>query len=169
MDEGYLILILTGCLFRFDVGFRNFNKIIGLELSSTKQGTGYQDAITPPKLNWLSYAVYGVTGITIFSAFADYSTKEGFISIGVFAASAIIFGVIMFPPKGQSRLDKFFFKTLFNSMVNRLANYERDKDVNRAAAMRMLVNKFKNKYSKKIIWRHLVGARFKFKNTKKKR
>ena len=151
MDEGYLILILTGCLFRFDVGFRNFNKIIGLELSSTKQGTGYQDAITPPKLNWLSYAVYGVTGITIFSAFADYSTKEGFISIGVFAASAIIFGVIMFPPKGQSRLDKFFFKTLFNSMVNRLANYERDKDVNRAAAMRMLVNKFKNKYSKKII------------------
>ena len=36
-------------------------------------------------------------------------------------------------------------------MVNRLANYERDKDVNRAAAMRMLVNKFKTKYSKKII------------------
>ena len=80
-----------------------------------------------------------------------FSTKEGFISIGIFAASAIIFGVIMFPPKGQSRLDKFFFKTLFNSMVNRLANYERDKDVNRAAAMRMLVNKFKTKYSKKII------------------
>ena len=93
---------------------------------STKQGTGFQDAITPPKLNWLSYAVYGATGLTIFSAFADYSAKEGFIAIGIFIVTAIIFGAVMFPPKGPSRLDKFFLRTLFNSMVNRQANYEKN-------------------------------------------
>ena len=151
MDGGYIILIITGCLFRFDIGFRNFNKIVGLELSSTKQGTGYQDAITPPKLNWLSYAVYGATGIIIFSAFADYSAKEGFIAIAIFVVSAIIFGAVMFPPKGPSKFDKFFLKTLFNSMVNRQANYERDNDKARAAAMKMLVDQFKKNYSKKLI------------------
>ena len=150
MDGGYIILIITGCLFRFDIGFRNFNKIVGLELSSTKQGTGFQDAITPPKLNWLSYAVYGATGLTIFSAFADYSAKEGFIAIGIFIVTAIIFGAVMFPPKGPSRLDKFFLRTLFNSMVNRQANYERDNDKARAEAMKMLVDKFKSKFGKKL-------------------
>jgi len=107
--------------------------------------------ITPPKLNWLSYAVYGATGIIIFSAFADYSAKEGFIAIAIFVVSAIIFGAVMFPPKGPSKFDKFFLKTLFNSMVNRQANYERDNDKARAAAMKMLVEQFKKKYSKKLI------------------
>ena len=50
-----IIAFIAAIPFRLDIGFRNFNKEVGLELSSSKMGTGYQDAITPPKLNYVSY------------------------------------------------------------------------------------------------------------------
>ena len=55
MDSVAIIAFIAAIPFRLDIGFRNFNKEVGLELSSTKMGTGYQDAITPPKLNYVTY------------------------------------------------------------------------------------------------------------------
>ena len=104
----YVVLILVSILFRFDVGFRNFNKEVGLELSDTKSGTGYQDAITPPKLNWLSYVVYILLAIMVFGSFVDGSVKQGFITLGIIIGTAIISGVILNPPNKPPLLNKFY-------------------------------------------------------------
>ena len=146
----YAVLILVSILFRFDVGFRNFNKEVGLELSDTKSGTGYQDAITPPKLNWLSYVVYILLAIMVFGSFVDGSVKQGFITLGIIIGTAIISGVILHPPNKPPLLNKFYLKTLYRSMTNRYADFKKNNDSVRADAMQMLIKKFEKKYIKEI-------------------
>ena len=150
MFGDYIFLIIVSIIFRFDIGFRNFNKEVGLELSDTKAGTGYQNAITPPKLNWLSYAVYILLAIMIFGSFVDYSVKQGFITLGIIIGTAIISGVIMHPPNKPPLFKKFYLKTLFRSMTNRYADYKKNNDSVRADAMQMLIKKFEKKYLKEI-------------------
>ena len=149
----YAVLILVSILFRFDVGFRNFNKEVGLELSDTKAGTGYQNAITPPKLNWLSYAVYILFAIFLFNGFFDKNSGSmslGFTVLGVIIGTAIISGVIMHPPNKPPLLKNFYLKTLYKSMTNRYADYKKNNDSVRADAMQMLIKKFEKKYLKEL-------------------
>jgi hypothetical protein len=56
----YLLLILFSVAIRFDIDFRSFIREVGFELSDSKLGRGYQDAIAPPKLTWLSIVFYFV-------------------------------------------------------------------------------------------------------------
>jgi hypothetical protein len=142
----YIFLILASAVSRFDVDFRSFIKEVGLELSDTKLGTGFQDAITPPKLNWLSFACYFIILGTIFTAFIDRSISSGFVSIFVSLIVHVITGIIIIPP-GKSRIfKKFYFKTLYSSMVNRHADYKKANDTLRADAMFMLIKKFEHKF-----------------------
>jgi hypothetical protein len=142
----YIFLILASVLFKFDVDFRSFIKEVGIELSDTKFGTGFQDAITPPKLNWLSFACYFIILGTIITAFIDRSISSGFVAIIVSLIVHVITGIIINPP-GKSRIfKKFYFKTLYSSMVNRHADYKKENDNLRADVMFMLIKKFEDKF-----------------------
>ena len=44
----YFIILTLGIFTRIILGFVNYTKSLGLELSNEKDGTGYQNAITPP-------------------------------------------------------------------------------------------------------------------------
>ena len=149
----YVVLIIVSILLRFDVGFRNFNKEIGLELSETRTGTGFQDAITPPKLNWLSYGVYILLAFFLINAFFDNSgsISQGFAVLGTIIATTIVSGIIMHPANKAPLLKKFYLKTLYKSMINRHADYKKNNDEVRADAMSILVEKFEKNYLNEII------------------
>ena len=140
-----ILVFITAIPFRIDIEFRNFNKVVGLELSSSKMGTGYQDAITPPKLNYVSYIFWPLNIFIIFAGFSDFGLS-GFIILGIFIFSAILTGIFICP-----KLDKFFLKTLFYSMINRHADYVKSGDKLRAEAMKSVLEIFKKKYGKKIL------------------
>ena len=140
-----ILVFITAIPFRIDIEFRNFNKVVGLELSSSKMGTGYQDAITPPKLNYVSYIFWPLNIFIIFAGFSDFGSS-GFIILGIFILSAILTGIFICP-----KLDKFFLKTFFYSMINRHADYVKSGDKLRAEAMKSVLEIFKKKYGKKIL------------------
>tara|TARA_X000001036_G_C20260298_1_gene635909 strand:- start:177 stop:626 length:450 start_codon:yes stop_codon:yes gene_type:complete len=145
METVAIIAFITAIPFRLDIGFRNFNKEVGLELSRTKMGTGYQDAITPPKLNYVTYVFWPLNLFIIFGSFADFGAM-GFIILGIFILSNVLTGIYILP-----KLNNFFLRILLNSMTNRHANYVRDGDDIRAKAIEGILNKFKKKYGKKIL------------------
>ena len=140
-----IIAFIVAIPFRLDIGFRNFNKEVGLELSSSKMGTGYQDAITPPKLNYVTFVFWPLNLFIIFAGFADFG-DVGFIILGIFILSNVLTGIFILP-----RLDKFFLRILFRSMTNRHADYVRDGDDIRADAIKGILDTFKKKYKNKII------------------
>lgn len=142
----YIILFLGSVLFRLDLDFRSFIKEVGLELSDTKIGTGFQDALTPTKLNWLSFFCYFIILGTIITAFADRSISAGFICIVVSLLTLILSGVILNPPKKPRLLEKFYLKTLYSSMVNRYANFKKNNDNLRAEAIQTLIKKFEKSF-----------------------
>jgi len=152
MIFNYLFLIIVSVLLRFDVGFRNFNKEVGLELSTTKTGTGYQNAITPPKLNWFSYAVYILLAIFLINTFLDKSgsTSQGFTALGIVIGTMIISGIIMHPPNKTPLFQKFYLRTLYSSMTNRFADYKKNNDHVRADAIESLIKKFEAIYLNEI-------------------
>jgi hypothetical protein len=142
----YIILVFGSVLFRFDVDFRSYIKEVGIELSDIKSRTGFQDAITPPKLNWLSFACYFIILGTIITAFIDRSTSSGFVAIFISLIVQVITGIIINPP-GKSRIfKKFYFKTLYSSMVNRHADYKKENDNVRADAMFILIKKLEHSF-----------------------
>ena len=144
MEIVSIIAFIAAIPFRLDIGFRNFNKEVGLELSSTKMGTGYQDAITPPKLNYVSYVFWPLNLFIIVASFSDYGAW-GFLILGIFILSNVLTGIFILP-----KLDKFFLRVLFRSMTNRHADYVRDGDIIRANAIKGILDIFQKKYGKKI-------------------
>ena len=145
MEIVSIIAFIAAIPFRLDIGFRNFNKEVGLELSSTKMGTGYQDAITPPKLNYVSYVFWPLNLFIIVASFSDYGAW-GFLILGIFILSNVLTGIFILP-----KLDKFFLRVLFRSMTNRHADYVRDGDIIRANAIKGILDIFQKKYGKKIL------------------
>jgi hypothetical protein len=142
----YLFLILISAVIRFDIDFRSFIREVGFELSGSKLGRGYQDAIAPPKLTWLSIVFYFVLFGTIITAFVDRSVISGFVSIGVALLTQIITGIIIHPPRKSRIFKKFYLETLYRSMVNRYADYKKENDQVRADAIFMLIKKFEHKF-----------------------
>ena len=142
----YLFLILISAVIRFDIDFRSFIREVGFDLSGSKLGRGYQDAIAPPKLTWLSIVFYFVLFGTIITAFVDRSVISGFVSIGVVLLTQIITGIIIHPPRKSRIFKKFYLETLYRSMVNRYADYKKENDQVRADAIFMLIKKFEHKF-----------------------
>ena len=152
MIEDYLTGIAFGILTRIVLGFTNYSKRLGLELSDTKEGTGFQNAITPPKFSWIATAIYGLSALFIFHGFVDLSTSTGFKYLGTYLGSMIIFGAIFFMPGKVSIFDKWFFKVIFNSMANRYADYKKSNDSERAKAMKFLLDRIKKIKGKKNLY-----------------
>ena len=152
--SAYTILIAASILWRIDIDFRELNKKIGLELSESKMGSGLQNAITPPRLNWLSYVVYFILIASFITAFFDRGGwKTALICLGIIIATMVISGVILRSnmPNREPLLKNFYFRILFNSIVNRHANYVKNNDKLRADAMGNIVKKFKKIYKKEIM------------------
>ena len=142
----YFIILALGIFTRIILGFINYTKSLGLELSNEKDGTGYQNAITPPLFPVIASVIYGLSLFVIISGFFDSSFKTGFIYLGLYLLTLIVVGATLFRPNSLSPLAKPFYHIVLNSIVNRYANYKKNNDEVRAKALGIVLEKFKEAY-----------------------
>ena len=142
----YFIILALGILTRVILGFVNYTKSLGLELSNEKNGTGYQNAITPPLFPLIASTIYGLSLFVIISGFFERAFITGFIYLGLYLLTLIIVGATLFRPNSLSPLAKPFYHIVLNSMVNRYANYKKKNDEVRAKAIEIVIEKFKEAY-----------------------
>ena len=142
----YFIILALGIFTRIILGFINYTKSLGLELSNEKDGTGYQNAITPPLFPVIASVIYGLSLFVIISGFFDSSFKTGFIYLGLYLLTLIVVGATLFRPNSLSPLAKPFYHVVLNSIVNRYANYKKNNDEVRAKALGIVLEKFKEAY-----------------------
>ena len=142
----YFIILILGIFTRIILGFVNYTKSLGLELSNEKDGTGYQNAITPPLFPLIASIIYGLSLFVIFFGFFQYSFTTGFIYLGLYLLTLIVVGATLFKPNSLSPLAKPFYYVVLNSMVNRYANCKKNNDEVRAKAIEIVLEKFKKAY-----------------------
>jgi len=142
----YFIILALGILTRVILGFVNYTKSLGLELSNEKNGTGYQNAITPPLFPLIASTIYGLSLFVIISGFFERAFITGFIYLGLYLLTLIVVGATLFRPNSLSPLAKPFYHIVLNSMVNRYANYKKKNDEVRAKAIEIVLEKFKEAY-----------------------
>ena len=142
----YFIILALGILTRVILGFVNYTKSLGLELSNEKNGTGYQNAITPPLFPLIASTIYGLSLFVIISGFFERAFITGFIYLGLYLLTLIVVGATLFRPNSLSPLAKPFYNIVLNSMVNRYANYKKKNDEVRAKAIEIVLEKFKEAY-----------------------
>ena len=142
----YFIIFTLSVLTRIILGFINYIKSLGLELSNNKDGTGFQNAITPPWFSILAFSIYGCSIFVIISGFIKYSLTTGFLYLGIYFLTLVIIGATLFKPNSLSPLAKPFYHIVLNSIVNRHANYTKKNDKIRADAMKIVMDRFKEVY-----------------------
>ena len=142
----YFIILVLGIFTRIILGFVNYTKSLGLELSNERDGTGYQNAITPPLFPIIASLIYGLSLFVIISGFFDSSFTTGFIYLGLYLLTLIVIGATLFKPNSLSPLAKPFYHIVLNSMINRYANYKKNNDQVRAQAIEIVLERFKEAY-----------------------
>ena len=142
----YFIILTLGIFTRIILGFVNYTKSLGLELSNEKVGTGYQNAITPPLFPVIASTIYGLSLFFIISGFFKSALTTGFIYLGLYLLTLILVGATLFKPNSLSPLAKPFYHIVLSSMVNRYANYKKENDEVRAQAIGVVLEKFKEAY-----------------------
>ena len=142
----YFIIFTLSLLTRIILGFINYTQSLGLELSNEKDGTGFQNAITPPWFSILALSIYGLSLFVIISGFLRYSLTTGFLYLGIYFLTLVIVGATLFRPNSLSPLAKPFYHIVLNSIVNRHANYTKKNDKIRADAMKIVMDRFKEVY-----------------------
>ena len=142
----YFIILTLGIFTRIILGFVNYTKSLGLELSNEKVGTGYQNAITPPLVPVIASTIYGLSLFFIISGFFKSALTTGFIYLGLYLLTLILVGATLFKPNSLSPLAKPFYYIVLSSMVNRYANYKKKNDEVRAQAIGVVLEKFKEAY-----------------------
>ena len=142
----YFIVLTLGILTRIILGFVNYTKSLGLELSNKKDDVGYQNAITPPLFPVVASTIYGLSLFFIISGFFGNFFAIGFIYLGLYLLTLIIVGATFFRPNKLSPLAKPFYQIVLSSLVNRYANYKKKNDEVRAKAIGIVLEKFKEAY-----------------------
>jgi len=142
----YFIIFTLSVLTRIILGFINYTKSLGLELSNNKDGIGFQNAITPPWFSIVALTIYGLSLFVIISGFLKYSLTTGFLYLGIYFLTLVIVGATLFRPNSLSPLAKPFYHIVLSSIINRHANYAKKNDKVRADAMKIVIDRFKEVY-----------------------
>tara|TARA_B100000575_G_scaffold88759_1_gene70350 strand:- start:71 stop:508 length:438 start_codon:yes stop_codon:yes gene_type:complete len=142
----YFIILTLGIFTRIILGFVNYTKSLGLELSNEKDGTGYQNAITPPLFPIIASTIYGLSLFVLISGFFKSTLVTGFIYLGLYLLTLILVGATLFRPNSLSPLAKPFYHIVLNSMMNRHADYKKNNDEIKAQAIEIVLERFKEAY-----------------------
>ena len=142
----YAVAAVLGVVSRYYIGMSRSCKVIGVKLSDSDTGTGFQDAVTPPSS--ANRAI--VTWITI-AAVLGYTAYEfgwglfGIVFVAWFIAF-VIAGVVVIPkPESQH-----FLLRIYRSMANRYADYSKSGDTVRADAMKQLIDRMEQAYADRL-------------------
>jgi hypothetical protein len=129
-------VVICGVGSAYTVTWSGATFAFGRALSTTNSKTGYQDAVTPPWVARSALLMYGATIAVIVASWWMFGAYRGGMSVMVFVASVL--GSRQILPAENS----FHYKSLIvQSMASRYADYVRDNDKLRAAAMKDLLDK----------------------------
>tara|TARA_B100000963_G_scaffold357416_1_gene379574 strand:- start:1041 stop:1484 length:444 start_codon:yes stop_codon:yes gene_type:complete len=142
----YFIIFTLSLLTRIILGFVNYTKSLALELSDNKDGTSFQNAITPSWFPALALSAYILSVFVIVSGFIKSSFVTGMIYLGIYFLTLIIVGVTLFKPNSLSPLAKLFYHIVLNSIVKKQINYKKKNDEVKAQTMETVLKKFKEAY-----------------------
>jgi hypothetical protein len=132
----WISVILLALAAAYSLRFTGATLFLGRALSDTTSGTGYQAAISPPWETAFGLVVYSLTlGVVAFSWYAFGIGRAMESLVTVFLATMLL---RRFMPAEDS---PHYKKLIIQSMANRYANFVRDGDTVRAAAMRGLLEK----------------------------
>lgn len=132
-----VVLYLVSLALGYELRFTEATRYIGRELSGSGSRTGFQDAITPPASSYVAFGVFGLSVAVVILGFYRYGFLKGLA--GCFAFLVLVsLNRLLLLPKPES---PHFRKIVLGSMIRRHANYLRDGDQLRAAAMADLLQR----------------------------
>lgn len=143
----YGMIAVLAVLFRYFLALSNACLVIGKSISDVESRTGFQDAITPPMstnvtfMTWIGIA--GVLGYTVY----EFGWGTAGIALAIFAFVSILVGAMLVPGPESPH----FVRLIYGSMVRRYANFEREGDHLRSAAMKDLINGVESRYIAKLV------------------
>ena len=142
----YLTAVVLGLISRYLGGLTSATLYIGKSISNIDSPTGYQDAITPPKSTTITFIIWAGIALTIGYSIYEYGWARGGIILLLYFVASTLAGVLLIP-KADS---EHFLKLIYNSIVNRFADYSKAGDRLRADAMEQLIGKVETKFLDKL-------------------
>jgi hypothetical protein len=133
----WALVLLAIALNAYVAQFTSETLRIGRELSRTDSKTGLQDAITPPWLTTLGWAVYGGTVVLLGVIWWQLGWLPALMGTAVlFLGIGILKGVL------ARAMTEHYGHMILGSMVSRYADFVRHGDGIRAAAMKELLERY---------------------------
>jgi hypothetical protein len=133
----FFMLYVVSLAFGYVTRFTEATLQLGRTLSKVKEGNigfrlarGFQDAITPPIFTKFAIAVYVFTGLVLGFGFYHFGILIELLSVALFFLFVLLNQPFM--PKPDS---SHFRNLILRSMINRHANYMKDRDYMRADVM----------------------------------
>jgi hypothetical protein len=120
----------------YSLRFTGATLLFGRALSETNSGTGFQSAISPPWEVAFGLVVYCLTLAILAYSWYAFGVGRAMITFATFLVAMMIFRHLL--PREDS---DHYKKLILQSMSRRYANFVRDGDTIRAAAMKGLLEK----------------------------
>jgi len=133
----WVLAVVMAFAFAYALLFTASTHAIGVELSDTDSGTGFQDAITPPWQSNLAIITYVGCLVVVAIMWWQFGWKSGIGSLAVIFFGSMLAKRLL--PKPGSNHYRYL---IMHSMSNRYADYVRNGDVTRAEAMKYLLVKY---------------------------
>lgn len=139
-DYGMLVIVAGSVA--YVTQFNDALNAVGERLSTTGQGKGTSKAISPPWFNYTALIIYGVALIQTIDVFDRLGFLYGMAFIvSVFFLMAILRLYVL--PKTTS---SHFLKSIYFSMIKRYADFVKNNDLERATAIKYLIERFEGEY-----------------------
>jgi hypothetical protein len=120
----------------YSLRFTEATLSLGRALDEVSSGTGYQAAISPPREVAFSLVLYGLVVALLGYSWYAFGFGKAAITLMIILVGVVVFQRFM--PHPQSLHYK---RLIISSMAARYANFVRDGDPVRAAAMKTLLEK----------------------------
>ena len=137
MTAYLIVMYLISLALAYVIAFTDATLAMGRALSDTGTGTGYQDAITPPRFSTIALLIYGACVAGVVYGIWAFGWLVGLgAGLGLLIAASVNKALLL--PKSNS---EHFRKIIVHSMVNRHADYVKSGDTLRASVMGELLGK----------------------------
>jgi hypothetical protein len=132
----WISVVVLALAVAYSLRFTAATLALGRALSETASGTGYQAAISPPWEVAFGLVVYGLTLAVLAFSWYAFGIGRALLSL-----ATVIFATMLFRRFLPSEDSLHFKNLIIQSMSRRYANFVRDGDPVRAAAMKELLEK----------------------------
>ena len=137
MTAYVVLMYLVSLALGYVLAFSQTTLAIGRSLSGVEGGTGYQDAITPPRFTGIAIVAYVLALAGVIYGFWAFGWLTGLaVLIGLFVAVTLNISLILPKINGEH-----FRKLIIHSMIDRHADYLKSGDTLRASMMAELFGK----------------------------